>query len=95
MSLSSVVGKPLSGGSAKELGWCPILCQELGAGNMLVELIPSGSAALSEERHTSPMEFMAALNPALDPPTSCGHRLLTQMNSALRKGKDEGGRWAG
>lgn len=93
--LESAVGKPLSGGSAKVLGWCPILCQDLGAGNMLVELIPSGLAAPLGERHTSPMEFIAALNPALDSPTSCGHRFPTQVNSALRNGKHEGGRWAG
>lgn len=62
---------------------------------MQVELILSGLAAPSGERHTSPMEFIAELNPALDPPTSCGHRLLTQVNGAQRKGKYEGGRWAG
>lgn len=95
MSLSSAVRKPLSGGFAKVLGWCPILCQELRAGNLQAELILSGLAAPSGERHTSAMEFIAALNPAPDPPTSCGHRLLTQVNGALRKGKEEGGRWTG
>lgn len=48
-----------------------------------------------EKRHTSPMEFIAELNPAPDPPTSCGHRLLTQVNGALRKGKDEVRKGAG
>lgn len=48
-----------------------------------------------EKRHTSPMEFIAELNPAPDPPTSCGHRLLTQVSGALRKGKDEVRKGAG
>lgn len=95
MSLSSAVRKPLSGGSAKVLGWCPILCQELRAGNLQAELILSRLAAPSGKAHLT-HEVYSALNPAPDPPKSCGHRLLTQVNGALRKGK--GGRkvgWAG